>query len=51
MKTARFEIRTDLALEEREGLKRAGKRSIRCFFSKMEGKDGRCADHGSEGIK
>lgn len=51
MKTARLEIRTDLALEEREGLKEQGKRSIRCFFSKMEGKDGRCADHGSEGIK
>lgn len=51
MKTARLEIRTDLALEEMRRIKRAGKRSIRCFFSKMEGKDGRCADHGSEGIK
>ena len=32
MKTADFEIRTDLALEEREGLKEQDKRSIRGFL-------------------
>ena len=38
MKTARFEIRTDLALEEREGLKEQAKEVSGVSFRKWKGK-------------
>ena len=51
MKIPEFKIRTDLALEEREGLKEAAEEVSGVSFKKWEGKRSAAQNHRSEGFK
>ena len=51
MKIPEFKIRTDLALEEREGLKEAAEEVSGVSFKKVGRKTVSSPDHRSEGFK